>query len=119
MVIKGITDYLEYDTVSKIEYITEIPTKFPTISFCNINPLMTNASQQVIEDLLPLFGYASSMVITDFKELKNILGPAYLAALLNATDPSYGDENRKKFLFFLVLIMAKIAVLMSLSGTLI
>jgi hypothetical protein len=97
MVIKSVTDYLEYDTVSKIEYITEIPTKFPTISFCNTNPLMTNVSQQLVEDLLPFYGFNnSSEFITDSKQQFSIFNPANSAALLNASDPSFGDENRKQ-----------------------
>ena len=96
MVIKSISEYLEYDTVSKIEHITEIPTQFPTFSFCNINPLMTNASEKIVEDLLPLFGYNSSMVIIDFRVQSYFFGSANLAALLNSSDPSFGDEKRKQ-----------------------
>ena len=86
MVIIGVSDYLEYDTVSKIEYITEIPTKFPTISFCNTNALITNVSEKIVEDLLPFFGLNGSMAFTDFKKHFLIFSLANFAALLNAAD---------------------------------
>ena len=96
MVIKSVTDYLEYDTVSKTEFITEIPTQFPTFSFCNINPLITNASVKIVEDLLPIYGYNKTAVITSFTVLSTIFELANAHVLLNAADPSFGDEKRKK-----------------------
>ena len=61
MVFKGASDYLQHETVSKIEYITEIPTKFPTVSFCNLNPFVTNFSEQWMISILPSLGYNNSL----------------------------------------------------------
>ena len=38
MIYLTVNNYLQWETVVKTEYILEIPTKFPSISFCNINP---------------------------------------------------------------------------------
>lgn len=58
MVSLSIIDYFDYETVSKTETVLEIPTTFPTVSFCNINPFVTNYSLQFVEDLFVKNGVA-------------------------------------------------------------
>ena len=48
MVYKTISDYLNYETVSKIEYITELKSEFPTVSICMNNPFLTKESENLI-----------------------------------------------------------------------
>lgn len=52
MVSLTIADYLTFETVSKTESVLEIPSTFPTVSFCNINPFVTNYSFSFVQDLL-------------------------------------------------------------------
>jgi hypothetical protein len=47
-----VNNYLEWETVVKTEYILEIPTKFPSISFCNINPFYSASSSSFVQGLM-------------------------------------------------------------------
>lgn len=38
---KSISSYMQHETVSKVETVLEVPTLFPTISICNLNPFTT------------------------------------------------------------------------------
>jgi hypothetical protein len=60
MISLSITDYFNYETVSKTETIVEIPSKFPTVSICNMNAFMTNYSLQFIQDILTENGLYTS-----------------------------------------------------------
>jgi hypothetical protein len=46
---KSIIDYLNYDVVSQTNIISEIPTDFPTVTFCDNNQFSTKYSQQSLE----------------------------------------------------------------------
>lgn len=56
MISLSITDYFNYETVSKTETIVEIPSKFPTVSICNMNAFVTNYSLQFVQNLLTANG---------------------------------------------------------------
>lgn len=45
-------DYFGYETVSKTYTVLEIPSVFPTVSICNMNPFVTNFSVPFIQQLL-------------------------------------------------------------------
>ena len=40
LVTRAIKSYLRYDVATKISTVKEIPTQFPTITICNLNPLI-------------------------------------------------------------------------------
>jgi hypothetical protein len=46
---KSIIDYLSYDVVSQTNIVNEIPTQFPTVTFCDNNPFLTSESQSFME----------------------------------------------------------------------
>lgn len=48
----AIINYFNYETVTKTETVLEIPTTFPTISICNLNPYITNYSIEFVENIL-------------------------------------------------------------------
>jgi hypothetical protein len=50
MVFKSISDYYEHETVTKIEKITELKSRFPTVSICNRDPLTTFKAQMYVEN---------------------------------------------------------------------
>lgn len=52
MIYLTMDNYLSWETVVKTEYILEIPTKFPAISFCNVNPFMTNYSDALVRSVM-------------------------------------------------------------------
>lgn len=41
VISKSVLNYFEYETVSKVETIFEVPTLFPTVSICNLNAFTT------------------------------------------------------------------------------
>jgi hypothetical protein len=51
MVSSSIIDYLEYDTVTKTEHITELKSTFPTVTICNVNPLSSLDSELLVESI--------------------------------------------------------------------
>lgn len=52
MITMSISDYFQFETISKTEIILEIPSKFPTVSICNMNSFVTNYSLQFVQDIL-------------------------------------------------------------------
>ena len=100
MIQQSVSDFLSYETVSKIEVITEASPVFPTVSICNVNPLTTTDAQNLVEFVLPFVGYNISEPLSP-----NSVGYLYWAnkiALLVAANPDYGDDNRKKLGDFLI-----------------
>jgi hypothetical protein len=45
-------NFFHYETVTKTETVLEIPTNFPTISICNLNPYLTNYSIEFVKNIL-------------------------------------------------------------------
>jgi hypothetical protein len=52
LISKSFISYFQYETVTKIETVYEVPTLFPTVTFCNLNPFTTNESFQYVQDFL-------------------------------------------------------------------
>lgn len=52
MIYQTVSLFLKWETVIKTESILEIPTKFPTVSFCSINPFYTPLSIGLVETIL-------------------------------------------------------------------
>ena len=48
LVIKYVKDYLEYKVDVKVEIVYENPTKFPAITFCNLNPFYRERAQNIL-----------------------------------------------------------------------
>ena len=67
---KSIIDYLKYDVVSQTNVISEIPTEFPTVTFCDNNPLSTKYSQQALTDALNNNKSQLSVFSTSDEQLK-------------------------------------------------
>jgi hypothetical protein len=67
---KSIIDYLKYDVVSQTNIVSEIPTEFPTVTFCDNNPLSTKYSQQALTDALNKNKSQLSILSTSDEQLK-------------------------------------------------
>jgi len=50
LVYREITQYLEYDVVSKIRVLKEKSSPFPTVTICDANPFGTKEAQSIIEN---------------------------------------------------------------------
>ena len=82
---KSIMDYLNYDVVSQTNIIYEIPTQFPTVTFCDNNPFSSNASQSFMETIALSNGISvNSSYTSDLSKLK-------------ATSVLVSDDERKSF----------------------
>lgn len=92
---RSISGYMQHETVSKVETLLEIPTLFPTISICNLNPFTTETaflsnkmflSQNNLSNLDAILATSSS---SSYVLLRYLLGS-------NLRNSTYTDEMRKK-----------------------
>ena len=78
LVIKCLMDYLDYDVVSKILVVNEVPAKFPVVTICDSNPFTTRQAAHFLEEtLLPALngtGFTSDRI---FYFAKFILASAH------------------------------------------
>jgi hypothetical protein len=52
LIFKSVMDYLKYDVTSQIEIYNDIPAKFPTVTFCDNNPLKTKTAQELMDSIV-------------------------------------------------------------------
>jgi len=91
---KNLLDYLNYDTVSKIDIINEKPTEFPALTICNTNPFTTSTAQLLISNItITNYGYDINK-FTAQEVLKNF---SYVNEMtrMYVSQNSYGDSKRK------------------------
>lgn len=84
MIIQNIAHYFEYEVNTKIRVFTEIPTLFPTISICNINPFVTTNATEFLNKFLRYKSDGSLVYQIDLD-----------LARRQAKNPAFGDESRK------------------------
>jgi len=97
MVYRAIVAYLKYDVTTQISTVKEIPTQFPTVTICNINPL--------IHGNLTLRSYLESINKSQLIE-PDYLDDQFNLDLFNSTDDEYYDyydeeqfnQNNKSFI---------------------
>ena len=80
LIASNVINFLKFEVVSQTSIFNEYPTKFPTITFCDNNPLTTKFAEKLIESL---------------NKTSSSLNKATILSKITASDPSYGDENRK------------------------
>ena len=78
--------YLKHDVVTQTNLVYDIPTKFPAVTFCNVDPFTTEESQRLLE----LVSNQSRIPIDNSSINTNLMN----LAQLYAAHPEYGDENR-------------------------
>ena len=86
MVFSSISEYLNYEAVSRTELITETKTPFPTVTICNVNPLTTKDAEVEVERTL------ASLFISS-----NLTGMDYLSYFLMANRLVLLDSYVKRF----------------------
>jgi hypothetical protein len=90
MVNRTISSYLEFDVVSKFSVINEIPSMFPTLTFCNIQPFTTVEGQIFIEDISKKYNLKSFSAIFNLDLQSQFYLWTFLlqsnAIVLNATE---------------------------------
>ena len=91
MVVRSIMDYLSFDVVTKVRVYSEVPSEFPTITICNINPFAKNESIEAMKDIyIREYPNASRDEIT-LDDLTNV----YRTFLYEAMDHSFGYERKR------------------------
>jgi hypothetical protein len=46
-----IVKYFQYEYTTLLETVEDVPSLFPAITFCNINPLITTEAERLVEDI--------------------------------------------------------------------
>lgn len=98
MIALSITSYFDYETVTKTQKISLISTEFPAVTICNVNPFMTNASADFVEEMI-----LENFIVNPFLTIDQSFSYFSSSALLNmrylvstnALDSSRSDLFRK------------------------
>ena len=101
LLIRGIKAYLEYGVVTSIEMVEERPALFPTISICDLNKFTSKESDDLIKDVY-FKEYGINLTEDNYyqKDISDLFyDSVYYKAAAKATNPSFGDLNRKKLGF--------------------
>jgi hypothetical protein len=51
LVIKNLLEYFEYQVITQIKIVHEIPTEFPTVTICDANPFTTKEAEYLIRNV--------------------------------------------------------------------
>jgi hypothetical protein len=66
MVNRTISTYFEFDVVSKFSVMSEIPSVFPTVTICNIQPFTTNEGQSFVNHISKIY------YLKNFSQMHNL-----------------------------------------------
>ena len=95
--MKSVNTYLEWNAVTSIDYISEIPTKFPAISLCNLNPFITDYASNLTSNFLTTKNYTYLLrSISRIDDLNNNGFKFQKLIQSNLLTTNYTDEQRKK-----------------------
>ena len=89
LIALSIFSYLNYDVVTQIKIETEAQTNFPAVTICDVNAFITSTAQNFFYTMATvnnISGYYYPMNVTTLMKMA-------------ATNPSYGDNNRKNLGF--------------------
>lgn len=97
MIAMSIVSYLNYETVTKAQQISELTVDFPAVSFCNLNPYLTNSSWDYVEKILVENGFISALAPkASFKNFFNDYLQIFRFLVgINSLKPNLTDEFRK------------------------
>jgi len=51
LVIKSLLEYFEYQVITQIKIVHEIPTEFPSVTICDANPFTTKEAEHLIRNV--------------------------------------------------------------------
>lgn len=100
LIAQTITDFLDFDTVTKTQSVHLVTTEFPTVSICNVNAYMTNTSYEFVKSVLVSNGLMNPVAPPEatfrffledtLKLLRFVTGMNAFSSLSNATRRSFG-----------------------------
>ena len=91
LISSSIFDFLKFDVVTKTTSVYEIPTRFPTVTFCDNDPFTTSDGSKFLRDVaenneLDINQWHIMQTITDL-------------ARLQAMNPTFDNENKSSLGF--------------------
>lgn len=95
MITKSVMSYFEYETVSKVERIYEIPTLFPSVSICNLNPFTTNAAYEYVRSIFEPNNLTNYTIAVSYGGFMPVLNGLLYTLGLILRDPTYSDDYRR------------------------
>ena len=98
---KSIMDYLNYDVVTKTRVHHELPTQFPTVTVCNINPFVTQNASQFIRNIMAKELDLDVLNSTPSTGLLKYIEYAHVLALAERFKPEFKEISRQSFGFLL------------------
>ena len=96
MVFLSVSNYFEYDVVTKVRIVDQAPILFPTVLICNANPFLTKESSAYIKQVLLSEMNLNITNLTKTEEylyIANRLMPSF------ASSPFLNDSIKKSFGF--------------------
>jgi hypothetical protein len=93
VIYRNVSEFLDHDVITNIRVIDESQSVFPTITFCNLNPFVTQSAYNLMRNLSENDSNQSNFSST--REKLDVLFSRVQTALFLANKPEYGDENRK------------------------
>ena len=107
LIFKSITNYLQFDVVTKIQLFKESPVEFPVVTLCNNNILAKNLSYKIINEVIQSVHnqtfneYHESAKNKPFfyADMQNRY--AQSSSLVAMFNPQYGDSVKKELSYFI------------------
>ena len=94
ILVNNIIAYFQYNVVSSIKVVSENPTVFPTVTFCDSNPFTTQQAELVINEAYVALITQNTSGITNIDQIISV--ESYMTyALLFVNAPEFRDEQRK------------------------
>ena len=97
LVIKNITDFYEYEVISKIEIISERPSIFPAVTICNNDPFTSEFAQSFIQNITKNT-YGTDIDNMTFIETYVNSKVVNRLAKMYASSPLFTDQQRKSLI---------------------
>jgi hypothetical protein len=102
MLIKSINEYFKYEIVTTSTVKTEMPAKFPEITICNSNPLLTNDALEYVNEVFDEWNLKNKEIWDVFYDDKDDMDfssmniyMSKLIILAKAQNKNLTDEFRK------------------------
>ncbi len=89
LIAKSIMDYLKYDVVTQIKIVNEIPTPFPTITFCDNNPFSSKEAEEFMKNISLL----NNLHLDSYQNVSTL----FQLAKLRASSKLLSDEYKRSF----------------------
>ena len=70
LIAYSIIGFLKYEVTTQTSLVNEIPTQFPTVTFCDNNPFSTVYAHEFMQDISILYNETNSYTLFDLAKLK-------------------------------------------------